>query len=108
MERRSAVLVGLGLAMPLLTFLDPVQPLRAIAAGSVLLVLPGTAVARRLHFSDPLLFLVVTVTVSLALTVLTSTALAYAGVPSWQLTLVLLGLATAAVAGATGLAEVPS
>jgi hypothetical protein len=104
LDRRSAVLVGLALTMPVITFLDPVQPLRAIAAGSVLLVLPGAAVARYLRLSDPLLFLVVTVAASLALTVLTSTALAYAGLASWHLTLLLMGLATAVMAGATGLA----
>jgi hypothetical protein len=106
MERRSAVLAGLGLLMPVLAAMQPAQPVRALCAATVLTVLPGAAVARYLRLGDPLLFLVVTVTVSLALTVLASTGLAYAGMWSWQLTLVLLGLATVAVAAVTGPAEV--
>jgi hypothetical protein len=108
MERRSAALVGLGVLMPLLAAMQPVQPIRALAAASVLMLLPGIAVARLLRLGDPILFLVVAPSVSLGLTVLTSTGLMYADIWSWQLTLALLGAATAAVAAVTGLADVPT
>jgi hypothetical protein len=108
LERSSAGLVGLGILMPLLAAMQPLQPVRALAAASVLMLLPGIAVARLLRLSDPILFLVVVPSVSLALTVLTSTGLMYAGIWSWQLTLALLGAVTAAVAATTGLAKVPT
>ncbi|MCW2765194.1 MAG: hypothetical protein JWO11_1153 [Nocardioides sp.] len=108
MERSSAGLAGLGVLMPLLAAMQPVQPIRALAAASVLMLLPGIAVARLLRLDDAILFLAVAPSVSLALTVLTSTGLMYAGIWSWQLTLVLLGVVTAAVAAVTGLADVPS
>ena len=97
----SAALVGLGVLMPLLAASQPVQPIRALAALSVLMCLPGVAVARLLRLGDPILFLAVAPSVSLALTVLTSTGLMYAGVWSWQLTLALRGAVTAVVAAVT-------
>jgi hypothetical protein len=108
MERRSAALIGLAVLMPLLAAIQPVQPIRALAAASVLMLLPGIAVARLLRLGDPILSLVVAPSVSLALTVLTSTALMYAGIWSWQLTLALLGAVTAAVAAVTGPPDVPT
>jgi hypothetical protein len=108
MERGSAALMGLAVLMPLLAAIQPVQPIRALAALSVLMLLPGIAVARLLRLADPILSLVVVPSVSLALTVLTSTALMYAGIWSWQLTLALLGAITAAVAAVTGPPEVPT
>jgi len=108
MDRSSAGLVGLGILVPLLAALEPAQPVRALAAACVLLLLPGVAVARLLRLGDPVLFLVASVSVSLALTVLTATGLMYAGIWSWQLTLVLLGAVTVAVAAVTGLAEAPT
>jgi hypothetical protein len=60
-----------------------------------------------LRMGDAILFLVVTFSTSLALAVLTSTGLMYAGIWSWQFTLVSLGAITAVVAGITGLANVP-
>jgi hypothetical protein len=108
LTRSPADLVGLGVLMPLVAVLQPVQPMRALAAASMLLLLPGLAVARLLRLSDPLLFLVAALSVSLALTTLTSTGLMYAGIWSWQLTLLLLGALTAAVAVATGLEKVPT
>jgi hypothetical protein len=107
LERRSAALIGLAVLMPLLAVMQPVQPIRALAAASVLMLLPGIAVVRLLRLGDPILSLVVAPSVSLALTLLTSTALMYAGIWSWQLTLALLGAVTAAVAAVTGLADVP-
>lgn len=106
MRRSSAGLVGLGILMPVLAALEPAQPIRALAAAGVLLLLPGVAVARFLRLDDPVLFLVASTSVSLALTVLTSTGLVYAGIWSWQLTLALLGAVTVAVAVVTGLTEV--
>lgn len=106
MRRSSAALVGLGILMPVLAALEPAQPIRALAAAGVLLLLPGVAVARFLRLDDPVLFLVASTSVSLALTVLTSTGLVYAGIWSWQLTLALLGAVTVAVAVVTGLTEV--
>jgi hypothetical protein len=108
MPRSSAALVALGILMPVLAALEPAQPIRALAAAGVLLLLPGVAVARFLRLGDPVLFLVASTSVSLALTVLTSTGLMYAGIWSWQLTLALLGAVTVAVAVVTGLAEVPT
>jgi hypothetical protein len=108
MQRSSAGLVGLGILMPVLAALEPAQPIRALAAAGVLLLLPGVAVARFLRLGDPVLFLVASTSVSLALTVLTSTGLMYAGIWSWQLTLALLGAVTVAVAVVTGLTEVPT
>jgi len=107
-QRSSAALVALGILMPVLAALEPAQPIRALAAAGVLLLLPGVAVARFLRLGDPVLFLVASTSVSLALTVLTSTGLMYAGIWSWQLTLALLGAVTVAVAVVTGLAEVPT
>lgn len=106
MRRSSAGLVGLGILMPVLAALEPAQPIRALAAAGVLLLLPGVAVARFLRLDDPVLFLVASTSVSLALTVLTSTGLVYAGIWSWQLTLALLGAVTVVVAVVTGLTEV--
>jgi hypothetical protein len=107
-QRSSAGLVGLGILMPVLAALEPAQPIRALAAAGVLLLLPGVAVARFLRLGDPVLFLVASTSVSLALTVLTSTGLMYAGIWSWQLTLALLGAVTVAVAVVTGLTEAPT
>jgi hypothetical protein len=107
-QRSSAALVALGILMPLLAALQPAQPIRALAAAGVLLLLPGVAVARFLRLGDPVLFLVASTSVSLALTVLTSTGLMYAGIWSWQLTLALLGAVTVAVAVVTGLTEAPT
>jgi hypothetical protein len=107
-QRSSAALVALGILMPLLAALQPAQPIRALAAAAVLLLLPGVAVARLLRLGDPVLFLLASTSVSLALTVLTSTGLMYAGIWSWQLTLALLGAVTVAVAVVTGLTELPT
>lgn len=107
-ERISAGLVVLGVLMPLIAAMQPVQPIRALAAASVLMLLPGIAVARLLRVGDPILFLAMVPAVSLALTVLTSTSLMYVGIWSWQLTLALLGVVTAAVAAVTRPAEVPT
>lgn len=107
MERGSAWLLALGVLMPLLAAIQPIQPVRALAAASLLLLLPGLAVARLLRMGDAIVFLLVAFSSSLALAVLTSTGLMYAGIWSWQLTLVSLGAITAVVAGITGLADVP-
>lgn len=107
MERGSAWLVALGVLMPLLAAIQPIQPIRALATASLLLLLPGLAVARLLRIGDAILILTVAFSASLALAVLTSTGLMYAGIWSWQLTLVFLGVITATVAGITGLATVP-
>jgi len=106
MERGAAAVFALGVLMPLLALVQPIQPVRALAAASLLLLLPGLAVARVLRADDPILFLLVACSSSLALTVLTATGLMYAGVWSWQLNLVLLGAITTAVAAITGLANV--
>ena len=100
-ERLSAGLVVLGVLMPLLAMMQPAQPIRALAAASMVMVLPGAAVARRVRLRDPLLVLVAVPSTSLALTVLMSTGLMYVGIWTWQLTLALLGVVT--VAAATGL-----
>jgi hypothetical protein len=107
MERLSAGLVALGVLMPLLAVTQPVQPVRALAAATVLMCLPGLAVARFLRLREPLLFLAVVPSVSLALTALAATGLMYAGVWSWQLTLGSLGAVTVAVAAITGLGDPP-
>lgn len=104
-EAPTVWLVGLGVLMPVLAATQPVQPIRAVAAASILMLLPGLAVARLLRLKDPLLLLAVVPSVSLALTVLASTGLMYAGVWSWQLTLGLLGVATVAAAALTGPAD---
>lgn len=90
-----------GLLMPPLAALEPVQPIRALAAASLLLVLPGLAVTKLLRLREPLLAVAVTVAASAALTVLVSTALFYASVWTWQVSLLLLGLFTAVVATAS-------
>jgi hypothetical protein len=107
MERSSAGLVALGVLLPLVAAMQPVQPIRALAAAGVLMCLPGLAVARLLRLRDPLLFLAVVPAVSLALTALASTGLMYAGVWSWQLTLGLLGLVTVVTAAVAGLGDAP-
>jgi hypothetical protein len=103
-----AVLAGLGVLMPLVAAMQPVQPIRALAAASVLMILPGLAVARLLRLADPVLMVLVSFSGSLALTVLTSTSLMYAGIWSWQLTLGLLGAITVGVAAVVWLADVPT
>ena len=100
MERPSAGLVALGVLMPLLAMMQPAQPIRTLAAASMVMVLPGAAVVRLVRLRDPLLVLVAVPSTSLALTVLMSTGLMYVGIWTWQLTLALLGVAT--VAAATG------
>lgn len=107
-DRQSALLVGFGLLAPLLAVLEPVQPLRALAACAVLMVLPGLALARLLRLRDPVLVCVVAVAASLAATVLVSTALFYAGLWSWQLSLGLIGALTAAIAATSALARTAS
>jgi hypothetical protein len=106
-ERGSASLVAVGVLLPLVAVVPPSQPIRAIAAAGLLLLVPGLAVARLLRLGDPILFVVVALSTSLALSVLAATGLMYAGIWSWQLTLVLLGLITATVAAATGLSKAP-
>jgi hypothetical protein len=101
--RPSLGLLALGVLMPTVAVAQPVQPFRAVAAASMLMVLPGLAVGRLMRLDDPYLLLLVAVSSSLALTVLTSTLLMYAGVWSWQLTLVLLGLVTAATSAVTSM-----
>lgn len=103
MEKLSAGLVALGVLLPLVAVAQPVQPIRALAAASVVMLLPGAAVARLVRLRDPLLVLVAVPSTSLALTVLVSTGLMYVGSWTWQLTLALLGGVTAAVAAASGL-----
>jgi hypothetical protein len=103
LERTSAALVCLGVLMPWLAAMQPVQPIRALAAVSVMMILPGIAVARLLRLGDPILFLAAALAASLAFTVLTSTGLMYLGIWSWQLTLTLLGAVTAVLAGISGL-----
>lgn len=103
MEKLSAVLVALGILLPLVAMAQPVQPIRALAAASVVMLLPGVAVGRLIRLRDPLLVLVAVPSTSLALTVLVSTGLMYVGSWTWQLTLALLGGVTAAVAAASGL-----
>ena len=98
MERPSAGLVALGVLLPLLAVMQPAQPIRTLAAASVVMVLPGAAVARLVRLRDPLLVLVAVPSTSLALTVLMSTGLMYVGIWTWQLTLALLGVVTAAAA----------
>ena len=93
MDRSS--LVALGVLLPLVAVVQPIQPIRALAAEGLLLLLPGLAVARLLRPGDAILFVVVAFAASLALSVLTATGLMYAGIWSWQLTLVLLGVITA-------------
>jgi hypothetical protein len=100
-ERASSGLAALGVLMPLLAMVQPAQPIRALAAASMVTLLPGAAVARLVRLRDPLLVLVAVPSTSLALTVLMSTGLMYAGIWTWQLTLALLGVVT--VAAATGL-----
>jgi hypothetical protein len=108
LDRGSAWLVALGVLTPLVAVTQPVQPIRALAAASLLLLLPGLAVARLLRPGDTTLFMAVAVSASLALSVLTATGLMYAGLWSWQLTVVLLGAITTVVAVITGLAEAPT
>jgi hypothetical protein len=103
-----AILAGLGVLMPSVAAMQPVQPIRALAAASVLMILPGLAVARLLRLADPVLLVLVSVAGSLALTVLTSTSLMYAGIWSWQLALVLLGAITVVVAAVAWLADAPT
>ena len=79
--------------------MQPVQPIRTLAAASMVMVLPGAAVTRLVRLRDPLLVLVAVPSTSLALTVLLSTGLMYVGVWTWQLTLALLGVVTVAAAG---------
>jgi hypothetical protein len=103
MDKLSAGLVALGVLLPLVAVAQPVQPVRALAAASVVMLLPGAAVVRLVRLRDPLLVLVAVPSTSLALTVLVSTGLMYVGSWTWQLTLALLGGLTAAVAAASGL-----
>lgn len=106
--RPSLGLLVLGVLMPAVAVAQPVQPFRAVAAASVLMLLPGLAVGRLMRLDDPCLFMLVAVSSSLALTVLTSTLLMYADIWSWQLTLVLLGIITAATSGVAGLSGRPT
>ena len=107
-ERTSLVLLVLGVLMPAVAIAQPAQPFRAVAAASLLMLLPGLAVARLMRPEDPFLFVLVAVASSLALTVLTSTLLMYLGIWSWQLTLVLLGLVTAATARSAAMSGEPT
>lgn len=96
-DREAAMLAGAGVLLPALLVLEPVQPVRALAAITLLMVLPGLALARLLQVPGLVLTALVTVSASLALVVLTSMAAMYAGVWSWQLCLVLLGAVTVAL-----------
>jgi hypothetical protein len=107
-KRESGCLVAAGVLTPLLVVMQPSQPIRAVAAASLLLLLPGLAVARVVNLGDAIMLPFVAVSVSLALTVLTSTGLMYAGIWSWQLTLLVLGVITAAVGALTALMDVRS
>ena len=98
MGRPTAGLVALGVLMPLLAMTQPAQPIRALAAATVVMLLPGAAMARLVRLRDPLLVLVAVPSTSLALTVLMSTGLMYVGIWTWQLTLALLGVVTVAAA----------
>lgn len=97
-ERPSAGLVALGVLLPLLAMMQPAQPIRTLAAASVVMLLPGAAVVRLVRLRDPLLVLVAVPATSLALTVLMSTLLMYVGIWTWQLTLALLGVVTVSAA----------
>jgi hypothetical protein len=108
LRRPSLGLLVLGVVMPAVAVAQPVQPFRAVAAASVLVLLPGLAVAMLMRLDDPPLLALVAVSVSLALTVLTSALLMYAGLWSWQLTLGLLGLVTVATAAAAGAGRGPT
>ncbi len=91
-----------GVALPLVLVLEPPQPLRALGAGALLLLLPGLALLRVFPLADLVLGLLVAVSTSVALTVLVSTALMYADVWSWQLTLLLLGGLVVVLSGWSG------
>ncbi len=101
LDDRARALAVLGLLLPAVTVVQPVQPVRALTAACVLLVLPGAGLALRAGLRDPLLAVVIAVAASLACTVVTSTALMYLGIWSWQLCLVLLGLFTTTLAVTT-------
>jgi hypothetical protein len=98
LDRGSGELAAAGAVLPLLLLAQPLQPARALAAVAVILVLPGLAAVRALGLRDPMLVLAAVPAVSLASTVVVATALMYADVWSWQLTIVLLGAGTALAA----------
>lgn len=101
-DRRSVLLVELSVLLPLLAILESGPVVRAAAAATVMLVLPGLALARLLRLDDRVLFVLVTVTGSLATAVVVTTGLMYAGLWSWQLSLGLLGGGAAVAALLTG------
>ena len=86
-----AGLAALGLALPLLAAIEPFQPLRALAAATVLGLLPGLGMARLTGVRDVPLFVVIALAGSVGVTVLASSALTYAGIWTWQLALFVIG-----------------
>jgi len=97
-DRSSAELAATGVALPLLLVSAPLQPIRALATVALVLVLPGLATVRLVGLRDVTLVLVTVPAVSLAATVIVATALMYAHAWTWQLTVILLGAATALTA----------
>ena len=92
---RPTVVLGLAaVALSLVTLLGLPTPLQAVAAITVLVLLPGQALARLTRVTDLALGAVLVLALGLATLTAVSTAMFYLTVWSWQACVVTMGAIT--------------
>jgi len=92
---RPTVVLGLAaVALSLVTLLGLPTPLQAVAAITVLVLLPGQALARLTQVTDLALGAVLVLALGLATLTAVSTAMFYLTVWSWQACVVTMGAIT--------------
>ena len=92
---RHTVVLGLAaVALSLVTLLGLPTPLQAVAAITVLVLLPGQALARLMRVTDLALGAVLVLALGLATLTAVSTAMFYLTVWSWQACVVTMGAIT--------------
>ncbi|WP_346927618.1 hypothetical protein [uncultured Arthrobacter sp.] len=89
------MVLGLGaIVLSLVTVLGLPAPLQAVAAITVLVLLPGQALARLMQVSDLALGAVLVLALGLATLTVVSTAMFYLAVWSWQACVLTMGVIT--------------
>ncbi len=92
---RHTMVLGLGaIVLSLVTVLGLPAPLQAVAAITVLVLLPGQALARLMQVSDLALGAVLVLALGLATLTVVSTAMFYLAVWSWQACVLTMGVIT--------------
>ena len=92
---RPTVVLGLvAVVLSLVTLLGLPTPLQAVAAITVLVLLPGQALTRLTQVSDLALGVVLVLALGLATLTAVSTAMFYLAVWSWQACVVTMGIIT--------------